>query len=406
MNRTDTILLLQNCTTLISTLSLRLPLQRFIFWSFFLITASFNAQSQSNSGQKVYFSGIAYLGDFALLSQNYEHALRLNATSRKSVVGKLDSALSKRIASHPPKNFSLEYGLANLKSANTVVMSIALEKERVSQEKVGRITKLIAEVSGQALFFDFKSMTLVANYPIEIALNHTINSVTVTQQDIQKLFDKLYFGSDEQAGFINHAVNIMANLQPNYSQGLRFQVASVSFSDKARQFLPDDLPPQRLSQYIGQYFSARLAKTKGLTVLPFTKGFAIGNQMSGRFANGDVFTLTLPDADYTFELSVLDFKKAPYKKNQVYAARLGLKLKEPLLKKTYVDGAFHYAVPKLVLAQNSAVDDWPAFEDALEVLMDDLVEQLSQPSKSWFKSHTSDPSVYKQFRNKEGLFND
>ena len=232
-------------------------------------------------------------------------------------------------------------------------ISIALEKERVSQEKVGRNTKLIAEVSGQALFFDFKSMTLVANYPIEIALNHTINSVTVTQQDIQKLFDKLYFGSDEQAGFINHAVNIMANLQPNYSQGLRFQVASVSFSDKARQFLPDDLPPQRLSQFIGQYFSARLAKTKGLTVLPFTKGFAIGNQMSGRFANGDVFTLTLPDADYTFELSVLDFKKAPYKKNQVYAARLGLKLKEPLLKKTYVDGAFHYAVPKLVLAQNS-----------------------------------------------------
>jgi hypothetical protein len=369
---------------------------------FFLQSCSSTVVSAADYRPDVFYSGIAYLGNFDQIKQNYPYALAINKSDNS--VGLLDKQFSQLIQQSSPQNFNLHFGLADLKKGQSIAMALAFERESVSTEVIGDNRKIIVEAAAQVFFFDFASMTLIANVPLSIAKNHVVAKTVDYQAQLPTLFTELYLGVDNGTGLLSMALDIVESARIDLSKSLRFQLTEVSSSEDVQSFLPPDIAAVRFNQFIGQYFSARLAHQFTISVLPFTKGYAIGNQMAGRFANGSVFNLNLPDPDYVFALDLMNLKRAPYKDNLMYACRLSLSLSQKFSGKTYFNDVFQYAVPKLVSANMTQIDDWAAFHDVIEVLIDELVVQLGAPDKKWFKTHAKDKNSYDKFTVKQRLF--
>jgi len=355
----------------------------------------------------VVFSGIAYLGNYSHIQQNYSYALNLNSLDKSLVSSQpraLDKHFLKVIRDIKPQLFNLQFGLADLRKGQSIAMALAIESESVSTEVIGTNRKIIVEAAAQLFFFDFATMTLLANFPVNLATNHVVKKDIDYMVQLPQLFSDLYLGKDSNKGLLSLAAEVSKHASLDLSKTIRFQLEQVTTENKVQAVFPADLTVQRFNQFIGQYFSARLANNYKIAVLPFTKGYAIGNQMAGRFANGNVFNLNLPPADYTFALAVNDLIKAPYKDNVMYASRVGFSLTQKVSNKVYFNDLFQYAVPKLVTHTMTEIDDWSAYHDAIEVLIDDLIIQLGEPNKDWFKTHAKDKQAYKKFKIKQTLF--
>ncbi|WP_124748946.1 hypothetical protein [Alteromonas facilis] len=374
------------------------------FVSLLILASSFvqAADSPSLRSTEVFFAGVSYLGDYAEMDAQFPHAIALNQGQQTSAT--LDQSFLVALTEATPRHFKLNTGLANLRRSQSLVLSLAIEQERISEEIIGDKRKLIFEVGAQILFMDFQKMSLVTNFPIEMAINHVVPVSQRADEIAQAIFKRLYLGDEQNSGLIQRAASMIQTVSPTAVQKLRFQVSNVEFSDNARSYLPETISETRTAQFLGQYFTARLSKHYDLPVLPFTRGYAIGNKMAGRFANGDIYTLDVPAPDYDFSISVLDFKKSPYNKQWLYAARLGFVFQHSANKKSYIDGKYHYAVGKLISKNHQKIDEWAAYEDALEMLLSELIEQLSEPTSSWHKQHSSSKSSYRDFNQKKEIF--
>ncbi|KXI29248.1 hypothetical protein [Paraglaciecola hydrolytica] len=375
----------------------------FVVCAFICIASHASTQGSASSYRpNVFYSGIVYLGNFDQIKTNYPYALSINQAI--NAVGLLDQRFNQLIQQSSPQHFNLHFGLADLKKGQSIAMALAFESENVSTEVIGNNRKIIVEAGAQLFFFDFASMTLIANIPLSMAKNHVVAKELNYQEQLPRLFSELYLGLDGGDSLLTMAFNLLGSAKINLSKPLRFQLEQVSSSENVQVFMPQNITAVRFNQFIGQYFSARLAHQYNISVLPFTKGYAIGNQMAGRFSNGSVFNLNLPTPDYVFSLELLDLKKAPYKDDLMYASRLALSMSQQHSGKVFINEVFQYAVPKLVSANMTQIDDWSAFHDVIEVLIDELVEQLGSPNKKWFKSHAKDNQAYGKFTVKQELF--
>ena len=162
----------------------------------------------------------------------------------------------------------------------------------------------------------------------------------------------------------------------------------MNIGDKASPLVPERVQHDALAQVFGQYFTAQLTHLGGLNMIPYTKGYAIGNKMAGRMANGDVYTLTLPEADYVFTVDISNFKHIAQPNKHLFASRVKFTAKEATRSDAMLDDYFHAAVAKLVSDKQTYIDDWAAYEDALETVLSDLAQQLSAPEKKWFDNHS------------------
>lgn len=355
--------------------------------------------------RKVYFAGVSFLGSYAMIDANYPTGLKLNTASLVGRENTLDNRFLSYLQTQPPAHYQLNTGLANLRRSESVVVSLAIEKEKISQEVIGRNRKVIFEIGAQLLFMDFSKMTLLANYPIELAINHIVAADIAPQDDDFNGFEVLYLGQDGTSGLLQKAAALAQQVQPFAKQRIRFQVAKVSTHEQAKAWFPPSLTEAQFNQHIGQTFTSQLSLQYGLAVLPFVKGYAVGNKMAGRFANGDVYNLTLPEPDYEFVIMVRDFKKIERDSNYMFATRVGLKFSHRSTGRDYINGFYHLAVPKLGSENFREADDWSPSEDAVESLISQWIQQLSSPTKQWHQVHASNKVSFKEFNQKKELFN-
>lgn len=142
-------------------------------------------------------------------------------------------------------------------------------------------------------------------------------------------------------------------------------------------------------------------------MIPYTKGYAIGNKMSGRMSNGDVYQLSLPEPDYVFDVNVTNFKTINKASKNLYASRILLRAREATDTELLIDDHLHFAVQMLVAENQRAETDWPGYEDALEMLLMDIARQLQQPDKNWFNTHSQNKrKTYQSFNSWSEQFND
>jgi hypothetical protein len=362
--------------------------------------------SVSQSRDPVYFAGLAYLGDYQYVDGNYPHTRALDAE------GALSRAIASAVREREPAHLELRHDLADLDRTETVVFAIAVDRERVSREvfefRRGVQTKLIVELSLQLLFYDLARGTLVHNLPMSAAVNHAIDGRPKDVSDeARTFFRELYLGGETTQGLINRVVEHVDTLRLRAAEGLRFRLETLDLSDEVIQALPATLSREQLRQGVGQWFSARLADESGVSVIPFTRGYAMGNQLPGRFANGEAFNLRLPAPDYAMHVTLQGLTRFRQGDDKlVFGAAAHFELEEPFTQTVMIDGDFRKGIYKLASDMRVQEDDWSAYQDVIESLLDDLVTQLRSPNRDWHTTHARAPDSFRQFDSKKELFND
>ena len=343
---------------------------------------------------RVFYAGFAFIGDNVNITKNYPHALAISK-EKDSEDLLLEKVLREKVKNQNMNNFKLIIGeLGNLEEGEGISVAFALDNETVAIEQIGSYYKIVIDLGAQVLFFDFKEMKVIGCYPVAIQLIDVSESKPADIL-IKNRIRELFIGNKYEINIFDEFVKRLKDIEikPKFKNSIK--VSNVTIEEKALPFLPtiyiDDKDPNKnnIKTLLAQNFSKFLSSNQEISVLPYTKGSAIGDKMSARFANGEVYMLEIPEAQFLIDLTLRGFKKVKFDEKKagsswIYGVYIKLKIFEPLLQKYYIDEKFKHGATKIIPASQKNVADWPAFQESLFVLFDSLTKSFSTERK--FKS--------------------
>ena len=355
--------------------------------------------SLNASAMDVYYGGFSYLGASDLIEKSYPYSNSLNTVNRG--VSAFDAALVDKIRSVKINNFDLQLGdLADIRD-DAMALTLALESEMTSVEKIGDRYKLLILMSAQILLFDYKSMQVVATYPIDVQFNDSLDHQP-TREDILKRYRDIYFG-DSKVNILSIFIDRLKQIDPVKKYSNHLKVVNVSVKDNLMTKLGEGVSEDQLIQLMGQNFTRFLSINQSVSVLPFTKGHAIGNKLAGRYANGEVYMMEIPEPDYAIDIALVGLQKKEFSKNSsgtayIYATQVSFKIYEPLSEEVFYQGKLFNGATKKVPTSQTNVFDWPSYSETLVALFNQLTKEMGDPDKKWFKKHSSNANNFNQFK--------
>jgi hypothetical protein len=356
----------------------------------------------------VHFAGFAYVGDDAATTASYPNTRRIEA-ERVGDISVLDDALRRHLQGFSNPSFTLQFGsLASLKAGpgSATVLAFALDRESTSVEQIGNKHKLVTELSAQALFVDFREMAVVATFPI-VVQGIDVLDAPPTSEEIALAVRNLYLGDGKANIFAAFTAALAAtHLNPTIER--RVRVVDATITDGARAAMPalSTAASGVAESALAQDFSKFLSVNQRIPVLPPAKGHAIGNRMAARFADGTVYNLSIPEADYAIYLRLDELKRVDYASNAagrslIYGAFMQVRVDEPLTGKVFFDARLRNGATKSVPASQQNIDDSAAYQDALLALMDKFTVALTDSDPAWAEKHAGDRAVAKQMKQLE-----
>ncbi|MDN8615513.1 hypothetical protein [Variovorax ginsengisoli] len=349
----------------------------------------------------VSLAGFAYSGDAKSIPDRFPYSQRVEASFGKPGVNGL---IRRAVAAQPPKDFELDTAeLAELKGRDqAITVALVMSGETVSTERFGSYSKLFVQLRAQAMFFDFKTMTVLRAYPFSVAYVDLLDHAP-TEDELASRVRTLYLGAGTTPGIVarfNEALG-RASLPTQVPRFL--QVAQVVVSDEARKALPAALGanPGVAETWVADMLGEAISSRTGVPILPYAKGYAIGQVMSMRIADGSVYELKLPEPDYAIAVDLLRFGRFEHAKvaagtSYIYASKAQLKIQQPLSGRVYLDSEFKNGEVKTVPASQQTVDDFPAYSDSLRGLFTKLSNVLAGSAEPWLKDAAANTDIDKQ----------
>jgi hypothetical protein len=247
-------------------------------------------------------------------------------------------------------------------------------------------------------------MTVIETDPVSMEYVDAFDNPP-TKSAIEKDVRDLYVGH-LKLNIINDYVDSLSNATVKRKYGNHLRITRVTISKSAvsdlTPALRDSTPDAR--EFLAETFGQELSSNDHVALLPYVKDMAIGNKMALRFANGNVFNLTIPQTDYALSLHVkkfrkIAFKKRPYATTWIYAAYIRLKLFEPMSGQTYLDSDFRDGVVKLIPSNQTEVMNWPVYQEALLKLFGDVTHSFLKSDSNWARKSSNSPDIHKQIAN-------
>ncbi|WP_031484942.1 hypothetical protein [Maridesulfovibrio frigidus] len=356
--------------------------------------------------ERVLYSGFAFLGEHADIKSQYKYSdqiYNLNNAEGRPLVEKMLSEIMQKTDS---KNIEIITGeLGQLDSGEGLAMAIALDWEDVAVETLEEgLIKAVYNLHGQILFFDFIKMEVVASYPFGVRVTDCTSGIPSEEHKLE-IFKKLYLSDIAGVNFLDSLCSLLTDAEVKSSaSNLTFKVEDVVLEAKANEFVVKNFPNDReeaFKIFVAQQFSSFFAKNLKTSILPYTKGKAIGNKMAGRFANGDVFELTVPDGDYPITIAIRGFKKVKLDENGtgeswVYGSYVRLIVESAL--GDVVNSKIKNGAVKIVPAGQLTVADSSAFVESLLVLFDKTTKQIEICDSDWLKKCAEGSCTGDQFQ--------
>jgi len=356
-----------------------------------------------SASTEVYWSGFGFDGKQDFAAQRFPNSFSL-FSEQEDGAGDLDTILREKVGELRTSSFlvnTTSTGSIGPDAPSSVALGFVLDRETVSVEPIGGQYKVLVALSAQAMFFDFKEMAIVSTYPFSVNYIHT-QSRQPTDQDIRAIVENMYIGAGK-ANLFDRFVEVLVEAKLNTEVNRRIQVTSVSVDPAVNDTLPpvwrDNL--EDFGVFLAQQFGRHLSEHQNVPVLPTIKGHAIGNRMSASFADGRVYELEIPEADYSITLSLQKLVKIEYAKvaagtSYIYGSYLRVQAEEPFSGRPYLDTTIKNGEVKKVPASQTYVDDWPAYQDSILKLFGKFAAEIDSPSKDWVAKHIGDPGARKQ----------
>lgn len=369
--------------------------------TFIILIFSFNFANST----EVAFAGFAYSGNHQSINDRFPYSKRFESSFGLKGINDL---IQKNISIGQSNDFTIVSRLEDVVSRDqSIAVALVMTNETVSTEQFGPIYKLFVQLRGQALFFDFKSKTVLRAYPFSFAYLDALPSIPT---DIQKdeIIKYVYLGKNGKSGIIDRFSQALTQAVIPISIPRLVQVKQVLISDEARRSFPTEFSNGEAETWIADNFGESIASKMNIPILPYTKGYAIGNVMSMTVSDGSIYNLILPKPDYEFTINITKLRKVVYEdsaagKSFIYGTYANLKLEEPISAHSYLDGQFKNGEVKVVPSTQLNTEDFPAYQDSMRGLFTKLADAISGKKSSWLKSATSSIDVEKQIESTQEL---
>lgn len=361
---------------------------------------------------QVALASVAFSGGDSSVDQRFPFSQRYIKELRQA--GDLvDNRMRSAIAQTPPQNIQLLPGqIDDLKGRDqALVTSLVVTSETVSVESFGALRKLFVLIRGQALFFDFKSMTVIRAYPLSFAYIDVLDHQPSDAEVLQRV-KQVYEGAQGKPGIFARYAGVLAKATVP-SQVPRFlKVTKVNLQPDVMNSLPaylkdsPDVAQTWAADLVGEAISTRV----GVPIIPYIEGQAVGRVMKVQISDGDVYTLKLPPPDYEITVDFSGLKKVKYSEgaagaSYIYGSFATIKIEEPQLGAVYLNTALKNGEVKVVPATQTYVDDFPAFYDSVNGLFHKLADAISGKGNNWLKSASTAPDIEAQILKTKELMN-
>lgn len=357
---------------------------------FFLVScASNNIQSTyEQTVQDVYFAGISFSGNYKDNKKNYPYSYEISQRLP------LDTIFNEKLKGIQNPHINLLKSLGDAKSGQAIALSLAIDLETISVTPYenGKY-KAVADLYAQLLVFDFQEKKVINSYPVNVQyITLFDNKPTIT--DISKIYEGFYTGNnkDVKTNLFDLAVKKLNTVVIKARYGHRLKVGKVNISSRANKKLKKlHQDKDNVKTVVAQSFSKYMVDNQNIAMLPYTKGQAIGGKMAGRFINGDIYNLEIPEADYLFDISIKDFKK--YRNTTQsnttdilgYFVYTNIKLIQPDLHKTYMNNKFRGTGTAIVM-KGQRPDGWPAYLETMMNLYNNFSKNITETDDEWYEN--------------------
>lgn len=351
---------------------------------------------------QVALAGFAFSGDAASLTRRFPYSIEYEK-SLKSAGKPAFFKIRETVARTPPQQFKLAMQIDELKGRDqAIAVALVVGSETISIEELAGLYKLLVLIRAQALFFDFKSMSVVRAYPISFAHIDTFDRPP-SEDEIRDRVRGVYEGVGDKPGIFARFGATLAKASLPSATSRYLQVSKISLKPEATGNIPEYLTRDKAvaETWAADLIAEALSTRASVPIIPYSKGYAIGNVMSMRISDGDVYNLKLPKPDYEISVEISALKKIKYGEavagsSYIYGSYASVKIEEPVSGKVYLNTALKNGEIKLVPASQTYVDDFPAFHDSINGLFVKLADALDGKGNTWIKSASAAPEIEKQ----------
>lgn len=382
--------------------------RRFFLWLAWLVCSQ---SAFAQQAPEVAFAGFAYSGSASTMaarfphSQRYEEELQTAGTS-------MGQNLRRLLDATPPSHLKIVSQIEALKGRDqALAVALVIGSETVSVEQFGNAHKLMVLIRGQAMFFDFKSMNVLRAYPVSFAYIDLLDHPPTADEVLAKV-KLVYQGTGDKAGVLARFAQNVAKAQIPPGVPRFLQVTSVQLKPEALEVLPAYIKsePGAAETWAADLVSEAISTRVGVPIVPYAKGYAIGNVMSMRISDGTVFELKLPQPDYEIKVELSGFRKVKFSEVQggassfVYGAYAQMHIEEPLSRKAYLSTALKNGETRVIPASQRHVDDFPHFYDAVNGLFVKLAQAMDgKGDEKWLRSAASAKDIDLQIQSTREL---
>lgn len=360
--------------------------------------------------REIYWAGISFIGDASRVAGDFPQIHTLLQERNEIEQSTLEAALFERLqrASSTLSLKTVGQGMANLSVSAPLVMTCAFDLELVRIEPFRDLYRISVLISAQLLVIDFETLMVKSAHPVFLRLIDVAESMPSSNR-IQSLVIAALSGNEEiQTNVFSILETRLENFDPRHSVGARVRVANVDilreaeaeagFSESARLHLEHDLAYQ-----LGKF----LSENTKIPVLPYSRalnpdeavitdlGQAIGGRMTTVFANGDIYTLQVPSADYEFHVQIERLIKQEHASNAAATTYIyGLLAKVDLLDthhdRLLATSRFKYGRSEVVSNRVTVAPDEFQHAETVWAFFDGLARQFKRPDSQWATTHHMD----------------
>lgn len=355
--------------------------------------ALFMPSSALAQDTQVTLAGLAFAGDEASVDQRFpysrEYEKRLEQAGDRAY-----ARIQARIAAAPPRHLKVAAGMIEeLKGRDqAIVTSLVVNSETVSVENFGALRKLFVLVRAQALFFDFKSMTVIRSYPVSFAYIDVFDR-DPTRAEILARVEAVYEGAANKPGIFARYAGVLANATIPAQVPRLLKVSSVTLDPSVVASLPAYLKsePGMAETWAADMVSEAISTRAGVPLVPYLQGYAVGNVFAMRVSDGTVFSLKLPEPDYAISVDLTGLKKVKFGsvaagESFVYGTYATVKIEQPQMGTAYLHTALKNGETKVVPSTQTYVDDFPAYYDSWNGLFTRLATAVATKDMTWVKA--------------------
>jgi hypothetical protein len=353
------------------------------------------------------FAGFAYAGNFNTLetrfhySKRYEKALIANGSS---IGAKLRQSMAGR---QFPFTLNMTDSVQS-KGDEVLVTALMVTGETVSDERFGSVHKLFVQIRAQVLIFDFVSKKVRRTYPLSFAYLDALDHAP-SESEIDERIAKAYDGVQGKQGIFGRYADALALASLPHAGELFLQITHVSIAPDAAAAIRPELAavPGSAEIWLADHFGEALNSKAGVALFPYAAGYAIGGVMQMRLADTD-YSLQFPKPDWEISLALTGVKKVKYAENAagasfVYGSYVTVRIAQPDGLNPVLDAQFKNGEVKEVPANQTTMDNLPAYNDSIRGLFDKLAEVFGGQNLPWLKNAAVTPNIDKEIVATRGL---